>query len=119
MLEAGERLRYEPSAIVYHAVPEKRLQKKYFLAWWFDKARAEMRQSGFPPDTISLAGVPLFLFRRLVMWMLRWTVATEPAKRFDCKLKLWEVAAYICESHHLSQSVDKQRKFDCMHTLGK
>lgn len=119
LLDAGERLRYEPSAIVYHAVPKKRLQKKYFLEWWFDKARAEMRQSGFPPDTICLAGVPLFLFRRLVTWMLRWTVATEPAKRFDCKLKLWEVAAYICESHHLSQSVDKQRKFDCMHTLGK
>lgn len=119
VLEAGEQLRYEPSAIIYHAVPEKRLQKKYFLEWWFDKARAEMRQSGLPPDTISLAGVPLFLFRRLVMWMLKWTVATEPARRFYCKLKLWQVAAYICESHHLSQSGNKQGRFDCMPTRSK
>ncbi len=39
LLAAGEKLRYEPSAVVYHAVPKTRLQKRYFLKWWFDKAR--------------------------------------------------------------------------------
>ena len=48
LLAAGERLRYEPSAVVYHSVPENRLQKKYFLAWWFDKARADLRHMWDP-----------------------------------------------------------------------
>ena len=46
LLSARERLRYEPSAIVYHAVPPNRIQKSYFLAWWFDKGRAEIRELG-------------------------------------------------------------------------
>ena len=42
LLAAGERLRYEPSAVVYHSVSgESASDKQYFLAWWFDKARAE------------------------------------------------------------------------------
>ena len=28
---------------VYHEVLESRVQKKYFLARWFDKARADIR----------------------------------------------------------------------------
>jgi len=31
LLAAGERLRYEPSAVVYHCVPRSRIQKEYFL----------------------------------------------------------------------------------------
>jgi glucosyl-dolichyl phosphate glucuronosyltransferase len=33
LLLAGERLRYEPCATAYHAVPANRIQKSYFLAW--------------------------------------------------------------------------------------
>jgi hypothetical protein len=51
LLAAGERLRYEPSAVVYHEIPECRLQKKYFLDWWFDKARAEVRGSSIRTST--------------------------------------------------------------------
>jgi glycosyltransferase involved in cell wall biosynthesis len=102
LLDAGERLRYEPSAVVYHAVPEERVQKKYFLDWWFDKSRAEIRQSGLDADALRVAGVPLYLLRRFVMWILRWAVAIGPAARFHCRLKLWQVAAYITESHRIS-----------------
>ena len=31
LLAAGERFRYEPSAVVYHSVPANRLHQKYFL----------------------------------------------------------------------------------------
>jgi GT2 family glycosyltransferase len=98
LLAAGELLFYEPSAIVYHSVPQDRVQKKYFLAWWFDKARADIRASGIPADTKwFVAGIPLYLFRRLAAWTLRWLVATRPAERFSCKLKLWGVAGTILE----------------------
>jgi glucosyl-dolichyl phosphate glucuronosyltransferase len=100
LLEAGERLRYEPSAVVYHSVPENRVQKKYFLAWWFDKARADIRQSGTPSDTRwFVAGIPLYLFRRLAVWTVRWIAAVEPSQRFSNKIKAWTVAGQILECY--------------------
>jgi len=79
-----------PVAVVYLEVPECRLQKKYFLAWWFDKARADLRAFGIPSDTKwRLIGIPLVLFRGLIVWTLRLMVVVEPAQRFCCKLKVW------------------------------
>jgi hypothetical protein len=36
LVAAGEYLRYEPSAIVYHPVAGGRINKRYFLKWFFD-----------------------------------------------------------------------------------
>jgi glycosyltransferase involved in cell wall biosynthesis len=104
LLTAGERLRYEPSAIVYHAVPECRIQKKYFLAWWFDKARADIRAFGIPHDVRwCVAGVPLVMFRRLAVWTLRWIVAVVPSCRFSCKRNAWSNAGAILECYRQSR----------------
>jgi glucosyl-dolichyl phosphate glucuronosyltransferase len=98
LLTAGETLRYEPTAVVYHSVPSNRVQKKYFLAWWFDKARSDIRAFGIPADTKwFVAGIPLYLFRRLVVWTLRWMVGVEPSRRFSCKLKVWTAAGMFLE----------------------
>jgi len=100
LLAAGERLRYEPLAVVYHSVPENRVQKKYFLAWWFDKARADIRKCGIASDTrLFVAGIPLYLFRRLAVWTVRWIVAVEPSLRFSNKIKTWTVAGQILECY--------------------
>ncbi len=104
LLSAGEQLRYEASAVVYHWVPETRVQKKYFLSWWFDKARSDIRAFGIPPGVNwAIAGVPLYLFRRLVVWTLRWVIAIDPRYRFDCKLKVWEKAGEIKECYRQSR----------------
>jgi glucosyl-dolichyl phosphate glucuronosyltransferase len=109
LLNAGQRLYYEPSAIVHHEVSEDRLRKQYFLNWWFDKARAEIRQSGISTDTRwFVAGVPLYLFRRLAVWTLRWLATLDPSKRFSCKLKLWGVAGAIRECYHTSIGAGKR-----------
>lgn len=105
LLSAGERLRYEPSAIVYHPVPPHRTQKRYFLKWWHAKARADIREFGIPRDTrFFLAGIPLYLFRRLAVWTLRWTTAYSARKRFSCKLKVWGVAGQIIECYQTRRS---------------
>jgi glucosyl-dolichyl phosphate glucuronosyltransferase len=110
LLAAGERLRYEPSARVYHGVPANRLKKEYFLAWWFDKASADIRAFGLPSDTKwCLAGIPLVLFRRLTVWTLRWLGTGEPCRRFSCKLKVWIVAGQIVESYRRPRNAKGKR----------
>ena len=102
LLAAGEHLRYEPSAIVYHFAPQDRLQKKYFLAWWFNKARADIRRQGILPDKRwFLAGIPLYMFRRLAVWMLRWMFAIGPSRRFSSKVKVWFLAGQIAGTYRL------------------
>src|SRR5207253_4103518 len=60
LLAGGERFRYEPSAVVYHPVSETRVQKEYFLKWWFHKGRSHIRVSGIPLGTKwCIGGVPL------------------------------------------------------------
>jgi glucosyl-dolichyl phosphate glucuronosyltransferase len=109
LLRAGVRLRYEPSAVVHHPVPPNRIQKKYFLAWSFDKARANILEYGAPPDAKwLLAGIPLYLFRRLVVWTLRWMVAVEPSRRFSCRLNTWAAAGAILELYRQASHANHQ-----------
>ena len=102
LLQAGERFRYEPAAVVYHHVPESRLRKEYFLAWWFDKARSDVHEAGSTDDGLRLAGVPLHLFRRLAGATLRWIAAVGPSHRFYRKIQVWYLAGEIVESHRHS-----------------
>ena len=102
LLKGGERLRYEPSAVVHHPVQEARVKREYFLAWWFDKARAEILQDGVPQSRWRICGIPLYLFRRAAVWTLRWMFAVRPAQRFSRKTKLWSVAGGILECYRQS-----------------
>lgn len=103
LLAAGEKLYYEPAALIYHAAPRHRIQKQYFLTWWFDKARADILQHGIPPTKWRVAGVPIYLFRRLCVWILRWLVTFQPSRRFACKLNVWSKVGEIIECHRQSQ----------------
>jgi glycosyltransferase involved in cell wall biosynthesis len=102
LLAAGEQLLYEPSAVVYHSVSPNRLRKRYFLTWWFDKARADICQFGIPHAKWFVAGIPLYLFRRLAVWTVRWIVALDPSRRFSNKTKTWTVAGQILECYRQS-----------------
>lgn len=103
LLSAGESLRYEPSAIVYHPVPANRLRKRYFLDWWFDKARVDVRTQGIIPATKwQVAGVPLVLFRRTIRWAACWWFSVEPSKRFSYKINMWMNLGSIVEYFHQS-----------------
>jgi glycosyltransferase involved in cell wall biosynthesis len=110
VLAAGERLRYEPSAIVYHPVPENRVHKEFFLAWWFHKGEASIRQFGIRDGTkYFFAGVPLYLFRNLAVWSLRWMLAFTPVLRFSNKLKVWAKAGEILECYRHPPGANKAR----------
>jgi glycosyltransferase involved in cell wall biosynthesis len=111
LLAAGERLKYEPTAVVHHPVPQNRLQRDYFLRWWFNKGRAEIREFGVAADTKwFVSGIPLYLFRKLAVGTLRWMVTLEPPQRFTCRLTVWLLAGMIAESYRRWWEVRHKRE---------
>jgi glucosyl-dolichyl phosphate glucuronosyltransferase len=88
LLAGGEKLRYEPSAVIHLPVPINRIRKRFFLDRCFEWGRAEARLNPMPS---------LHLLCSLAMWTLRWIVAIEPQKRFHRKLVVWEKAGSVAE----------------------
>ena len=97
LMAGGERLRYEPFAVVYHTVPAERLNKRYFRTWWFAFGRAQMREKG--PRTRVL-GIPRFYFSLPNIacdsspQVVRSLLARDPRERFrrqcSCMLHGWQ-----------------------------
>ncbi|MGA8151705.1 MAG: glycosyltransferase [Terriglobales bacterium] len=102
LLAAGELLWYEPSAIVYHSVPESRLRRGYFLKFWYDHGRAEIREwkkgpdiMGAPREYFWILRLGLMLPRRAV----RWVLALDPQQRFFNKGLVWMTIGKIVECY--------------------
>jgi glycosyltransferase involved in cell wall biosynthesis len=112
LLAASERLRYEPSAIVYHPVIQDRLKKEYFLAWWFDFGRAAIREKGKRPE---ICGIPRHYFiipKRIILMppkILRWMLALNPRRRFFLKAKVWYSAGEFMEICRQSRRKERGR----------
>ena len=104
VLQGGEQLWYEPAAVVHHSIAPSRVTQHYFLKWWFDKARGDIREHGIPPGTRwYVAGIPLYLIRRLIVWLLRWLLAFRSGPRFSAKLNMWTVVGAIKECRDQSR----------------
>jgi glycosyltransferase involved in cell wall biosynthesis len=110
LLARGERFWYQPSAVVYHCVSTERLQKAYFLKWWYDKVRADMRQDGVPAASLYVAGVPSYFLRRFALWSLRWLCSFGSAQRFSCKLHVWRNLGMIRECRRIALSSAKDAR---------
>jgi glycosyltransferase involved in cell wall biosynthesis len=110
LIAAGERLWYEPSAVVFHPVPADRISKEDFLRWGFDLGRANIRTLGIHPGSKWFAGkIPLYLIRRLLVWIVRWTVSLSPSRRFSYKVTVWEKAGEIAECYRRVPASDRLR----------
>ncbi len=101
VMKGGERLLYVPSAVVRHAVEERRLKKSYFLSYHFDYGRALIREKrkgkpvGIIPRTlISFSNRLLNILPRRVWYWLR---ESDPQKRFFNKCRVWTTAGEILE----------------------
>ena len=98
LVSAGERLRYEPAAIVYHPVSEKRLSKKYFQAWYFDYGRANIREYGVASGVKRYWGIPRYLFRNVATSVMKWILALRPDVRFHHKIRVCQKIGEMAES---------------------
>lgn len=110
LMAAGERLRYEPSAIVYHPVPRNRIRRNYFLTWWFDYGRATIREIGRRPDIWGIQRrywtIAKIASSILTVRALQWMLSLNPSKRFFHKCSVWMTAGQIVEVHRRWGPVD-------------
>ena len=108
LMAAGERLRYVPSAVVYHPPPENRIQKAYFLTWWFDYGRAMVREWGRGPAVLGIPRPYLNILKLATTTMAqrirRWMLALDPQRRFYYKCRVWVTAGQIKEYYRLARS---------------
>jgi len=99
LFAAGLKLRYEPASVTYHPVEENRLRRSYFLHWWFNKGRSDIRELGNPPGTRRLFGIPLGLFRAVAWSAARWMVSVSESQRFSYKVETWNCVGQLAESY--------------------
>lgn len=102
LLAGGERLRYVPSAVVYHPVQEERVDKGFIRARWFAVGRSEIRARGpqarvwgIPRDCLSL---PKTALRTFLPQVLKWLRAREPKERFGRQCTAWYTAGKMAET---------------------
>lgn len=101
LIRAGERLRYEPDAVVYHPVPEDKLNKRHIEKWWYDNGRSVAREFGVRPFLMS---------SRLLLWTVRWITSSDPRLRFYRKLVVWEKYGMLSEYSHRLFAPKKQKE---------
>jgi glycosyltransferase involved in cell wall biosynthesis len=110
LVYAGEHLRYEPSAVVYHPVLGNRLDKKYFLAWYFGFGRSLVRERGRGPVIWGIPRSYLGILKTGTTTMpglvLRWIIALNPQRRFFFKALVWRTAGQIAEIYNLGRRKD-------------
>jgi glycosyltransferase involved in cell wall biosynthesis len=113
LLAAGERLRYEPLAVVYHPIFEQRVRQSYFLGWYYDYGRAMARGWDCGP---AILGVPRrcftffkFLATSLPLSVLLWSVTLDPQRRFFRKCWVWAAIGQIKEIRRQWRSANRAR----------
>jgi glucosyl-dolichyl phosphate glucuronosyltransferase len=106
LLAGGERLRYVPSAVVYHPVPNERVRKGFFRARWFALGRAQVRENG---SRITVLEIPRYYRRALREFLsqVRKSLRTrDPKEKFSRRCIAWSMAGTMVEVW--SQAVRRQ-----------
>lgn len=112
LLRGGERLWFEPSAVVYHQIAECRLSKSYFLAFWFSYGRAMMRELSNRNDVWIIPrwcfSVPRIIINVLPSRLRLWLFSRDPKRRFFFKCSVWRTWGEIVELPRLWLETKRQ-----------
>jgi glycosyltransferase involved in cell wall biosynthesis len=102
LMAGGDRLCYVPSAIVYHEIHPSRVQKSFFLSWWFGIGRGSIRETGKIPSTAKI----LRIVARIVLRTLKSVLGVNSQRRFYSKCWLWYEVGMIVEIYQHARRSD-------------
>jgi len=94
LLAGGERLRYVPSATVYHEILDERLNKDFFLTWWFGLGRGRTKERKQDLNVFDTMKIVVRTFATTIGWSLSFS----PQKRFYRKCQVWFGAGKLLEA---------------------
>jgi glycosyltransferase involved in cell wall biosynthesis len=101
LISAGKRVRYEPSAVVYHPVRESEINKKHILELRFDFGRGSARE---------FRGAQKGAVIGVAKATLRWMLTPNSQARFYRKLIVWEKAGALVESRRQKHEAARKRE---------
>jgi len=102
LVRAGEKIVYDPQAIIYHPVSPERTTRKYFLTWYYYNGVSLTRTAGLPDAGVFYFGVPRWLFRELAENFCKWMFSLN-GQRFQHRLHTYRSIGTIIESYRLSR----------------
>jgi len=77
------------------------MMKGFFLAWWYHKAQADIRQFDVRPGTMYfVVGVPLYMFRNLAVCTMKWILTIHSSRRYSNKIAVWAKCGEIRECYN-------------------
>ena len=94
VMSRGERVWYEPAALLHHPVAPERLTQDYFTDWYYQSGRVESCRTDIRPS-VRIAGVPRYLFRELAGAATRWFLTPAGSRRFFHKLRTYQTLGRI------------------------
>lgn len=103
LIDAGDKILYCPTAIVYHPVDPSRATKRYFLSWYYYNGVSLTRTAGLPKEGIFYFGVPRWLFPQALANLGRWIFTFDGKQRFQYKLRFCRSVGNIVECFRLSR----------------
>ena len=98
LLHAGEKIVYSPKAVVFHPATQERITKKYFLWFYLNKGRTEIRLEGWPAGAALYFGIPRYIFRTLFGKCRAWLFAVGAEKRFYHKAQFYYLLGQMIEA---------------------
>jgi glucosyl-dolichyl phosphate glucuronosyltransferase len=104
LIRVGEKIIYDPEAIIYHPVDPSRTTKKYFISWYYYNGVSLTRTAGLPEIGPSCFGVPRWYFGDLLSNLTAWLFTFDGNSRFQKKLQVSKSVGTIVESYRLAHS---------------
>jgi len=95
LVKSGSKLYYIAKSIVYHNIPEEKVNKRYFCQRRHDAARDSVIFAKEASDTAYVFGVPRYLFAYLISSFIKWIFCIGSARRFYYKLKVCSILGQI------------------------
>lgn len=106
LLRNGERLIYNPGAIIYHPVERERVTQSYFQRWYFQYGRTSARAARI----LAVHGrvrPQTRLLRSLVASLVKWAMARDQQRRFYYRLYVCETLGRILEACAFARNPDR------------